>query len=281
MRTIQIAVLALAPAFVFAQAGKPIQVQRQEQAASNVLSKVNLSFGKGSVQTRETGLRGARKLVAVGNEDVAVFFDKDTQSLRGIFNFAKENAIQKGKNRTYRKFFTTNNSAWTKGNAVLTNLGIKDQALVATDIRVFPDIANTLAANKGQVVLNYETKPYGYRSYGDGNSITLTLDSQDGSLLRLIRRDGWTYGKANVKVTKAQAIKVAAQIASKHGFGGRSATTELRYALSDKSFGSPRGEQLRAQRIVRLSYNVTIGNATVLVDAETGECLGGSIRRAR
>lgn len=266
-----------------AQSTSLLNETRAKSTAQTYANRLRLGFGLGRVETSTSTFHNAPPLVTSVSNDLMVILDGRDGALRGIFNLAREREIASRPRSGTKGRFAEPSQAWRRGREILKQAGVQEGAFVQTRLKSFPR-SNTIAdSHRDRVIMAFESRPFGYPTNGAGNSATVAIDGITGEVLRLRNDVGWSYAKPNIKVTTQQAIDLAKRVATIAGLGsfGSKPASSLSYALSDRSFGSPRGEQLRAQKQVRLAYSVDFGRAVVLIDSETGECLGGSLRKLK
>lgn len=120
----------------------------------------------------------------------------------------------------------------------------------------------------GTVTFNQEA--YGHRTNGCGNGVIVQVDAVDGTIAGITVRSGWTYKKPNIKISKARAVEIA-NTTLKYKTGPTS--IELGYGLPTWAFGKDRR---RNDYACILMYTISWPRGFAMVDAETGEIVGGS-----
>lgn len=120
----------------------------------------------------------------------------------------------------------------------------------------------------GTVIFNQEA--YGYRTNGCGNGVIVQVDAVDGTIAGITVRSGWTYKKPNIKISKARAVEIANATLK---YKTAPTSIELGYGLPTWAFGKDRR---RSDFACILMYTISWPRGFAMVDAETGEIVGGS-----
>ena len=128
-----------------------------------------------------------------------------------------------------------------------------------------------------QINVEFGTLHFGYKSEL-GADLSLQLDSTDGELLGMSRRDmHYKYISPKIRISKDQALKSATLIVKKAKLPQSSFVyrTELMFTKPSAAFASSKGAENSKKRVSKLCYWVNSPLGVIYIDAETGECLGG------
>lgn len=118
--------------------------------------------------------------------------------------------------------------------------------------------------------ISYTQGAYGYKTNGCGNSIHLSFDLTTFAVASATMQRGWTYRKPKIKISKDKAI-AAARVPAKAK--GAPKSTELKYVLPTWAFGV---DHRRKARECVLAYECIWDSVVAMIDAETGEVIGGA-----
>lgn len=140
------------------------------------------------------------------------------------------------------------------------------------------------------VMVTYSDRPNGYEAYG-GNTTTVEL-LKSGELMSFRCRDGFTYAAPDIKITVADAARVAqsalrehANLLSDHGravlddLAALEGVANLVYCRANSGLGATVPNSDRAGQPLTLKYQFNVGGSYVLVDTKTGHLCGGGIAK--
>lgn len=196
--------------------------------------------------------------------------------VKGLYWSVRDDEIRKGKNRSRQKFFSDEETAWRKCESLVGRLSLPF-VLVRDKLHWVEDDPSANPTSRGRVYANFVAKPFGYNSFGNGNMVSLVLDTQDASVIGVTIAKGWIYDSPHIVLTRNQAIDRAKHVLQQRFPNASIANPNvvLQYAISGEGMGSETGEALRLSRHIRLGYCVHFGKHTIIIDAENGACLGG------
>jgi hypothetical protein len=126
----------------------------------------------------------------------------------------------------------------------------------------------------GKILIEWTERPNGYQARS-GNGLSLTLDTQDGAVLGLVVKVGFTYGSAQVGITEQQAVSKAIEaVSGKPGAANaQPRILDLAYIIPRANVGGPNKPPVKR---CELAYVVSFGenNGVCHVAAKDGAILG-------
>lgn len=253
------------------------------ESASNICRALGISFDKLHARAAYFKGRVGDPVWIVGDTNMSIHLYPDTGRLWSISNIKRDMEIRQRKNRTDRSAFADENSIWKRGRQMLRQADIDRASFFNSDFKQNPDGAAKNEASRGRASMTFEEHPHGYPTHNNGNSVTVTIDLQDGSLIEMFVFDGWSYATPNIKVTQAEAEKTAFAIASRQPRIDASLLgspdSELQYSITNDGLGIAGGDAIRKRHEVRLCYRFSYNGVQVMIDSETGQCVGGTTDR--
>jgi hypothetical protein len=111
---------------------------------------------------------------------------------------------------------------------------------------------------------------FGYETNGCGNSIALQIDLRNLQVSGASMQSGWTYRRPRIRISRERAVGLAIAAAGKKK---EPTSISLKYVLPTWAFGIDRR---RSARECVLGYECLWETAIAVVDAETGELIGGA-----
>lgn len=114
-----------------------------------------------------------------------------------------------------------------------------------------------------------QPRPYGYEADG-GNAVHASMHQKTGRLRSLRISNGWTYEPPNIRISREQAIETA-----RNDRGGRAEEWQsvLRYAVIGDPDAPASARELRANKKLRLYYDLWSPHGNTRIDSVTGEVI--------
>jgi hypothetical protein len=253
--------------------------------ASIFARKANIIFDQTRARTlHEQGAEGTNFWIVTSPQ---IFLTMDDEGkLRTFSNKQRENYLRHHPSQPRTPYFSSDEQIWRSGEAFASVVGMSRSDLKRKVLK---------KETPGKVQVLFAPKPFGYEVIDPECGII--LDSQDGEVLEAWTSSGWTYDRPGHLISKSEAVRRARQII---GEQSKSLQPSLRSALydvfpsamdmerrsklvfvtSNGGWGSARGEAIRRQRHIRLCYILSGQSFTILVDATSGDCLGGGLARS-
>ncbi|HMS54705.1 MAG TPA: hypothetical protein PKA27_04840 [Fimbriimonadaceae bacterium] len=145
--------------------------------------------------------------------------------------------------------------------------------------------------SRGRASAEYRQRPFGYAAPG-GNSVLVEFDRSSGDLIMLSMVNHWTYEPPDIRVSALQAAEIARTsiladpiISRKLKYASLRAAVEnvealersakLGYQPPDSTFDRVR--RVRTSFRTMLCYQFDLPNAYIVIDAKTGEKVGGGL----
>lgn len=146
---------------------------------------------------------------------------------------------------------------------VVSIAGFRGRKWYPTRVEITNEVPGSSRSNKAFVLM--EERPYGYRTFGLGNSVSTTFDRRDGMLLHWRESRGWTYAEPKVIIAEAKAR--ASALMSLQEAPSAVATLSGRPLLQfvEAKPADPKS------RILRLCYGFKFDGGSVFVDVQSGK----------
>lgn len=260
---------------LFANASRsPAQSTREEvlRECERVAAAIGEEFDAASAVCRAPRPNGSglsRWAVHVGEKLFVV--DGTDGRIRGYSNLGLSRQLRSA-SLDVEPFFRNDSQIWSRCEGLRSAIGA--ESVEPGRIR---HPGSDRAETRLQVIVEYEASPFGFRTNGNGNSFSVSLDRRTGQVVQFSSVSGWIYETPRVLISADVACELASQI---RGVDRRTVQgSVLQYSVPNAEFGSTRGGFFHARRL-RLAFNVQFSDALVLIDSETGECLGGALAAA-
>ncbi|MFN8219600.1 MAG: hypothetical protein U0S12_05645 [Fimbriimonadales bacterium] len=196
-------------------------------------------------------------------------FDPNTYRIDGYTDLMLDTELRTLKSPPSNSF-STNEQIWRRGEVLMRSI-VPDLNLRRGDLRTGGEGSGS-AQRAGRLLMTFEEQPGGWRTMGNGNRLQLELDSRSGAVVSFAVSRGWSYGPATAKVSSATAVRTALSVARGRGkFRG----VQQYYVTPNAEFGSEAGRTWAASRQCRLAFVVDLESLVVLIDCNTGDCIGG------
>ncbi|MFI5385975.1 MAG: hypothetical protein ACHQ50_07625 [Fimbriimonadales bacterium] len=185
--------------------------------------------------------------------------------------------------RSGRPFYRSEQDVVAKAAAALDRLGWSH----GPDVQHRPRPQPNASGEIGRTIISveFDDRPNGYPANGYGNSCTVGLDSLTGDLVEARRLVGYTYAPANVKITKDQALAIAARAIKLTSPPDVHGPQYQGLSLYSRAI-SPEGRKMAENRMVPLVYAVRGVSEDVYIDVSNGKILtrfsnavGGAARK--
>lgn len=232
---------------------------------------IDLPAGPYSAERRQMRLSssGSYWSVSFGDGERRFSVDEQNGEIRHYSDLTLELKARQLTANPAGKFWSTTEQLWAKGESILDAVNVR--GLVRAKItRRTPE---NRRGYFGEVHLHFETGPYGYKANGFGNSSEIIFEEKTGKLRYFRVSRGFTYDPPRVVISSDRAKQLAAAICHESADHARA---NLMYITPNDGWNSTRGPALKRAKRLRLVYDCSFRIApSVLIDAETGECLGG------
>jgi hypothetical protein len=248
----------------------PIDASEAVTKARKDCLAANVPFNSSRAVAKPMGPPGDRRwMVAAGNAIVVL----DYASGRLLLLEATDRAarLRKSAHVPAALAIRTDGDALAAARSVLERAGYAHSSNRYT-VRRHPWGAGTNDNARGKAIVRFESQPHGHRSFGKGNKAIVTLDTETGQVVSVETETRWNY----VPPPSNRIGAVAANNIARP-FVGEPIRTELGYFTPNDGFHSPEGDTLLRQKRARLSYCAVSANGSILIDAESGEILGGGL----
>jgi hypothetical protein len=236
--------------------------------ASYYSSQLGMSFQTSQARAKKIGSVHDQRWMVFSGENIIVLDNAEGRLLL-IEDSAKENRLRNSTTTPTNLAIDSDPSAWNQATKFLNRLGL------ATEFYHRSVSRYTLGVNqdenrRGRTIVRFEVRPHGFGTFGNGNKAVLTLDTQTGDLVSLELETRWIYLPPPPGRIGAQAANNAAR-----SLVGEAQRTEIGYFAPNGEFGSATGLSMLRGYVSKLSYCVTSSQGSTIVDASTGQILGG------
>ena len=207
----------------------------------------------------------------VSDSTASIFVDDNEEYVLSYSNNLKQKAIVSRKKHG-ENIFKLESDAWRHGESLVSKI-----IPAGLSRAQFRNSSQSLAASlMDRITLYFDAMPEGIASNGQGNSLTLVLDSQTGDIVSLYQKRGWTYDPTHGKrIAKSEAKSIGASLL---GVVPSACAIALQWVCPNGNHGSKSGADFGKKKHARLAYVVTSRDLVdAYIDATDGKCIGGMI----
>lgn len=245
-----------------------IDAEQAVAKASYYCGRIGVSFQTSRASAKQIGSVHDQRWMVLSGETILAL-DNAEGRLLFIGDSVKENKLRKSTARPASLAIDSDASAWNAATNFLNRLGLASEFYQRSVSRYAWGVSVN-ENRRGKAIVRFEVRPHGFGTFGNGNKAIVTLDTQTGELVTLELETRWTY-------TPPPTVRIGAQAANQaaHSLVGEALRTEIGYFTPNGEFGSVTGLTMLRAHISKLSYCVTSSRGSVIVDASTGQILGG------
>lgn len=234
-----------------------------------------LEVSRGTQSLKATVSSSGQVRVTLSNDELQVGYDAESDRFVHFYNRRRLVMRQKGEGRTGTSKFASE-AEWVQ-------FCLKFTQRLWTGSTLFPDRVQLTAESPlyrpgfdeaGKVYIGWTERPNGYKAL-TGGGLFVTLDTQDGTVLNLHAKYGFSYGSAEVRITAEDAKARATLAASSwpRAAGAQPKVIELAYIVPEANMGGAgRQPVMRCELAYIVSFGEDIGQ--VHVAAKDGSILG-------
>lgn len=184
-------------------------------------------------------------------------------------------ANQRNELRWVQPFYSGDDGFLVKAKYWLDKVGWKRGPIVSYD--PLPKRNGQGMTRVAALHVRFYEKPNGFSSEGSGNVVVIGLDNRTGEVIDLHRAIGFTPAAPKVKISRAQAVDIAA---SATPLGNDRSVIGPMYRQMAPRYGlSKRGQALSQAKILPLCYIIADSRVELVIAADTGEILSRSDNR--